>query len=176
MPIRTLATALVCLLVMALPACTAQSRPDAVAQLFWEALEEGDLEQATDLSTAPSPERLKRLAERPDLGSVSFGPAQLNGERALVETRMARADGQPELVFNTILERFESGWLVDLDATRRDLSESALAASMDEIGEAFRGGAEALGEAIEEGANEAAEAMRRAAEDLEGALGGRRAP
>jgi len=161
---------------LALAGCAAGSEnPRGVAEEFWSAAAAGDWEGARRLSTAPDPHRVEALLPDGELGELAFGEPLVARSSALVPT-FARRGEEPTVAFNTILLRFDSGWRVDVAATRDDLRRARVTASLESVGDAARRGAGRLGEALERSAREAAEALERALEEMERELESHRDP
>lgn len=158
----------------ALAACApAGEAPDSVARRFWAAIGAGQLSQARALSTASDAAGLRELAERHPFARVELGRVLRNEDSALVETTaLLEGARQTEIAFNTHLTRFEDGWRVESDETRREVVRASLAATLEDVQTSLRASAELLSETIERGALEFSEALRQAIEDAERDLRG----
>lgn len=143
--------------------------PEAVAERFWRAVMEGDLDAARSHASAATRSRTDELAREFDVGPTVLGETLRNESRAIVETRTEAERGGASLSvsFDTHLVREDDGWRVDVRRTRSDLTRAAFAATVGELGETLGEGLRELRESIEQGALEASEALREALEDLE---------
>ncbi len=148
-------------------ACGAADGPGAVAQAFWAASKEGDIDRAKTYvaegskATMSNPEKGKSVRE------FSLGEVTVEGDRATVETTVAAEE--MELAFETVLIRQEGDWKIDLDATTDEMMKSLFGTTMGELtkkmGEAM---GEALGEsmkAVTKGMAEGLQAMGEALTD-----------
>ena len=131
---------------------------------FWEAVIEGDLEEARELAIDTDERGWNRLADQ-GITEVEVGELLSEGQEARVETRLVRERG--DLVFPTRLRKFDQGWRIDARATGGALREALLQASMDDLGDAFADSADVVSEAIERGLQEASDALRDAMKELE---------
>lgn len=146
--------------------------PREVAQQFWEALLEGDLEAAGARATAPDERALRELADEFEIEEIGFGQILRNESTALVETSIVIEAQGRTLVFHTHLSRLAGGWKVDARRSRRELTRAALTASVERMQESLSGSAETLIEEFERRALDASEALREAFEEFERALRG----
>ncbi len=157
-------TRLLCTLILvfavALTACGLLAPgADRVAEDFWKALADGEIQEAKALSTETDLRRLVRLAERHEIENVEVGSTISRDGAAEVETTLERESGAT-VVFRTQLKRYDDGWRVDAVATSRVLRQAIVEDSMAELRDAFSDGAGAIGEAVEQGLEEAAAAVR----------------
>ncbi len=148
---------------LALVGCSAP--PPNVTADFWQAIADGDLETAADLSNEQDLRRLARLVERHPIGSIEIGEVRTEGDAATVQTRLHR-EGEP-LVFETHLRRGDSGWQVDVGTSTLAVRRALLESSVAELRGVFEDGADALGEAAQQGLDEATKAIREALGELE---------
>lgn len=143
--------------------------PLETASSFWTAIQDGDLEAARTLTTAPGDPAVEELAaQRPQ--AIAFGPVLRNEDTALVETTALLEEHGGEITFNTHLRREAAGWRVDARASRRALTREALAGSFEALRESLRESSEMLVEEFERRALEATEALRGTLEELERSL------
>jgi predicted nucleic acid-binding Zn-ribbon protein len=135
-------------------ACGAADGPGAVAQAFWTASKEGDIDRAKTYvaegskATMSNPERSKSVRE------FSLGEVTVDGDRATVETTVAAEE--MELAFETVLIRQEGDWKVDLDATTDEMMKSLFGTTM---GDFTKKMGEAIGDAVGESMKAVAEGM-----------------
>ncbi|MCP5055631.1 MAG: hypothetical protein GY937_02780 [bacterium] len=149
-------------LALVLPACgLVAPGPDRVAENFWQALADGEIEDAKALSTEVDLRRLGRLADRHEIKDVEVGPVLTRDDAAEVETTLIRESGAT-VIFATQLRRYDGGWRVDAAATSRGLREAIVEDSLADLRDAFNDSAGAIGEAVEQGLEEAATAIREA--------------
>jgi hypothetical protein len=142
--------------------------PEEVARRFWSAVAAGRFAEARTLSTAPSDRGLRELAEQHAFAHIGFQQVLSNENAALVESiGVLEGDRKTEIVFNTHLARFDGGWRVETDETRREIVSASLTATVEDVKESLHESAEILSEAIERGALEFSEALREAMEGVE---------
>ena len=147
-------------------ACGAADGPGAVAQAFWTASKEGDIDRAKTY-VAEGGKATMSNPENKSLREFSLGEVTVDGARATVETTVTAEE--TELAFETVLIRQEGDWKVDLDATTDEMMKSLFGTTMGEftkkMGEAM---GEALGEsmkAVTKGMAEGLQAMGKALAD-----------
>ncbi|MBW2241477.1 MAG: hypothetical protein JRH01_05780 [Deltaproteobacteria bacterium] len=156
-------------IVLALPACgLIAPEADRVAENFWKALADGEVEDAKALSTEVDVRRLARLTKRHEIEDVEVGAVLTRDEVAEVETTLVRESGA-KVIFSTHLRRYDGGWRVDAASTSRSLREAIVEDSLADLRDAFNDSAGAIGEAVEQGLEEAAAAIREALGESEGA-------
>lgn len=148
-------------------ACGAADGPGAVAQAFWTASKEGDIDRAKTYVAEGSKATMSNPEKSQSLRKFSLGEVTVDGDRATVETTVMAEE--TELAFETVLIRQEGDWKVDLDATTDEMMKSLFGTTMGEftkkMGEAV---GEALGEsmkAVAEGMAEGLQAMGEALSD-----------
>lgn len=165
--VRCLSAALLTVIVTA---CS--SDPAAVAEAFWQAGQDGDIERARSYVSASSSAKMND-GSRSTLEDVWVGESTVDGDGAMVETRVtAGADAESRQIhFNTIMVRESGDWKVDLDATSQEMMKEILGVTMGEfgeqMGEAMKGAMKGMAEGMAEGMEKMGEAMTDAARQLE---------
>ena len=156
-------------------ACGAGEGPGAVAEAFWTASKEGDIERAKTYVAEGSKATMNNSGDSQSLGDFSLGEVTVDGDRATVETDVEAEE--MELAFQTVLVRQEGDWKVDLDATTDEMMRSLFGTTM---GDFTKKMGEAMGEAVGETMKAVAEGMAEGLEAVGEALtdsmkaGGRR--
>jgi len=167
-PVRCLAAALLTIIV----AACASSDPAAVAEAFWQAGRDGDIERARSFVSASSSAKMNDGTSS-TLEDVWIGESTVDGDGATVETRVMAATGEQsrQIDFNTIMVREDGAWKVDLDATSQEMMKEILGVTMSEFGEqvgdAMKGAMEGMAEGMAKGMEKMGEAMTDAAKQLE---------
>jgi len=155
--------------------CGTGDGPGAVAEAFWTASKEGDIELAKTYVAEGSKATMNNSGDSQSLGDFSLGEVTVDGDRATVETNVAAKE--MELAFQTVLIRQEGDWKVDLDATTDEMMRSLFGTTM---GDFTKKMGEAMGEAVGETMKAVAEGMAEGLEAVGEALtdsmkaGGRR--
>jgi hypothetical protein len=145
--------------------------PGPTTELFWQALEAGDIAGAQALTDGAPLASVRDLEAAHPFEAIELGEALDNESRAQVPTRMQRQVGAgPDFSFHTHLSRGADGWRIDLRQTRRDLTRELLASSFQGVQKALRESGEAFIEEFEERALEVSEALRETLEELEKSL------
>lgn len=146
--------------------------PREIAEHFWQASQDGDMELARTYVSSESSATLKSPDEGGmPLESYSIGEEEIDGDRATVETSMTATMGSQELDidFHTYLVREDGEWKVDLDRTTGDIVRVAFGVTMEQmgdvVGEAMKGAMEGLAEGMREGMEAMGEAISEAAEE-----------
>ncbi len=153
-------------------ACGAAGDPHAVAEAFWTASKDGDMELAKSYVAEGGSASIDESGS--SIGDFSLGETAIDGDRATVETTMVSAGEQSiELAFTTVLVQQDGGWKVDLDQTSDDMMKSLFGTTMGELtkkmGEAM---GDAMGEAMKGMAEGMAEGLKAATQTLGDSLRG----
>lgn len=178
---------LLCALLL-LTACNSKPEPLTVAEQFWAAMEQGDIDTAKTVAT-PESERSLRWQAKRSVSNITLGELRYEEELALVATSLTvgqestdekntDSDYEPLVIqFDTVLKQHNGEWRIDFN----DTAGAMIAVSLDELGtelkESMKEMGSALGEVfneamddaaqgISEALQQAAEEMRRAAEEL----------
>ena len=150
--------------------------PDVIAERFWDAAMDRDLERAAEYATSSSADLLDRNADDvPEIERVELADVEIDGERAKVQTQLVALveDNPTELEFETILEREEGQWRVDVRATTGQLVMSFIGEAAGEwmgqigeiVGEQMSGMFDGLLQGLAEGMEQAGQAIREAGAD-----------
>ncbi len=136
-------------------------RPGAVADRFWAAARAGDLETVRALSIESEIATLELEEGEGAIDSYELGEVAVDGERALVETRIrSRGDHDIEVDFETVLVRVDGEWKVHLDETGERMIGALLGGSLHDA-------VEGMMEGVSEGIRGLGEALERAADELD---------
>ncbi len=136
--------------------------PHAVADAFWSASKEGDVELAKSYIAEGGNATIKDPDKSgSSVGEFSLGETTIDGERATVETTIKTTSEQAvELAFQTVLVSRDGSWKVDLDETTDEMMKSLFGTTMGELtktmgqamgdamGEAMKGMAEGMAEGL----------------------------
>lgn len=149
----------------------AQGDPAAVAEAFWRAGQEGDIERARSYVSASSHAKMNERSA-PSIDELWIGESEIDGDRATVQTRLSTStDRSFTIEFNTIMVREEGDWKVELDDTSSEMMREIFGSTMEEmgeqLGEAMKGAVEGMAEGMAEGMQKMGEAMQDAAKDLQ---------
>jgi len=119
--------------------------PVRVAEKFWGALEDGDLEKARYYATEETANSLTMNEEGEDEeADVEFGVATVEGEYTVVPTTIISKGDPPEptIELETLLVREDGKWKVDVARTMLSMFD-------DEMGELMEGMTDAMGDAMQ---------------------------
>lgn len=150
--------------------CAGGDDPRAVADAFWTASKDGDVELAKTYIAEGGNASIQDPNESgSSVGDFSLGESAIDGDRATVETTVSSAGAQEmELSFQTVLVRQQGDWKVDLDQTTGEMMKSLFGGSMGDFAEKM---GEAMGEALGEGmkamSEGLAEGLKAAADSME---------
>ena len=156
-------------------ACGAADGPHGVAEAFWTASKDGDLELAKSYIAEGGNTTIKDPSESGSSVVVfSLGETTIDGKQATVETTIETTGEQAmELSFNTVLVQQDGGWKVDLDKTTDDMMKILFGTTMgglvEKMGQAM---GDAMGEAMKGMAEGMAEGLKAAAQALGDSLQG----
>ena len=143
-------------------ACGAADDPRGVAEAFWTASKDGDMELAKSYMAEGGNATIQDPDESgSSVGAFSLGETTIDGERATVETTLETTGEQAmELAFETVLVSRDGSWKVDLDQTTDEMMKSLFGTTMgdltkkmgqamgDAMGEAMKGMAEGMAEGL----------------------------
>ena len=146
--------------------------PQTVAERFWEAAQDRDVATVEALSIPSENASFDFEDDDTAIGSLTVGGAEVDGDRAEVETHL-ELDGEEmdlDVEFLTIVAKHDGEWLVDLDQTGDEIMQAVIGASMQELGEAIGEGMkeamEGMAEGLAEGMEEMGKAFGEAAEEM----------
>lgn len=149
-------------------ACGAAGDPHAVAEAFWTASKDGDMELAKSYVAEGGSASIDESGS--SIGDFSLGETAIDGDRATVETTMVPAGEQSmELAFTTVLVQQDGGWKVDLDQTSDEMMKSLFGTTMGGLVEKM---GEAMGDAMQEMVEGMAEGFKAATQTLVDSLKG----
>ncbi len=154
-------------------------QPDVIAERFWDASMDGDFELAAEYVTAPSVSLLERNADNaPEVEEVTLGDMEVDGDSARIHTTMtAMINEKPiEVEFDTVLEKEDGRWKVDLRATTGQMISQFIGQSAGEVmgqigevlGEQMRGMLDGMVQGLAEGLQQAGQALQNARPDSSG--------
>ncbi len=156
-------------------ACGAADGPHGVAEAFWTASRDGDMELAKSYIAEGGNATIKDADESgSSIGEFSLGETTIDGKQATVETTIeTTGERAMELAFNTVLVQQDGGWKVDLDQTTDEMMKSLFGTTMgglvEKMGQAM---GDAMGEAMKGMAEGMAEGLKAAAQTLGDSLQG----
>ncbi len=142
--------------------------PLTVAEAFWRAGQEGDIELAQSYVSTESEAQINRTGDAKPFGDITLRDPQVDGDAATVETFMVGVgEREFEITFQTALVLEDGAWKIDLDQTMGDMTKSLLGISMTEMMEGLgQSMGDAMGEAMGSIVEGLAEGMQTAAESL----------
>ncbi len=151
-------------------ACGAANDPRDVAEAFWSASKEGDVELAKSYIAEGGNATIKDPKESgSSVGEFSLGETTIDGERATVETTVETTGAQAmELAFQTVLVSREGSWKVDLDQTTDEMMKSLFGTTMGDLTKQM---GEAIGDAMGDAMKGMAEGMAEGLKSMGDALG-----
>ncbi len=142
---------------MLLQACTKPkpNTPLTVAQAFWTAALEGDVETAKQFLTPQSRPHFKVILQSPK-DYVELGEQNISLTRAEILTQLTRHtdNRQHKTALRTILLNQQGQWLVDFNQTRDSMLGSELQSVLDQLSDTMRRtidkGVKVMGDAVKE--------------------------
>jgi tetratricopeptide (TPR) repeat protein len=136
-----------------------------VAQSFWEASRDGDVERARSYVSESSAAKINEQDDESGVGEVAIGEARIEEGVALVETTISGMDEDMPMgvEFETVLVREEGAWKVDLDRTTGNMMKSMLGVSLNAV-------AEEMGKALGEAMGQMVEGMQEGFESMADSL------
>ncbi len=152
-------------------ACAGTESPEAVADRFWAAVQDGDVETARAYSIESESSSLK-LEHESSIDSYELGDARSEDGKALVETRVTTSgEWELDISFETVLIEDAGAWKVDVEGTGSRMVRAVIGASTAElvrgIADTLRGAMGEVMEGVAEGMKELGEALGKAADDMQ---------
>ncbi len=145
--------------------CTKNAdEPLGIAEKFWDAVKNDDIETAKSYATKATANSLMVKDDKGDpRDKVTFGEVKFEDEKAEVETTLhsfANTTGtEMTIPIKTILVQEDSDWKVDVNLTMMSLFGGAMGEMMQQMGDAMKEGMEGMGKAMAEGMKEGMEEM-----------------
>lgn len=162
-----------------LTACTAQkpNTPLTVAQTFWTATLNGDINTAKQFLTPQSQAKFKVFVQSPK-DFVELGEQSITSERAEILTQLTRHQDKKvtKTALRTVLVNQQGQWLVDYEQTKKTMLGSELQSvfdqlsntmrttidkSMELMGESVKGELESIERSLQENMKELDEAIQK---------------
>ena len=149
-----------------LSACTPPkpNTPMTVAQAFWTATLDGDVEKAKQFLTPQSRPNFKVILQS-NKDFVELGEQSISADYAEILTQLTqhRGDEAKQIALRTILVNQQGQWLVDFDKTSDSMLGSELQSALDQLSETMR-------ETIDKGMKVMGESVKEELEHMERAL------
>ena len=159
---REKVVSLVCVVAIAvLAACGgAASGPKEVAEDFWNAAVEGDLDEAKRYATRETADSIQ-LSSDGDDGEVTIGETSIEGDRATVATTLVGTEEgvSSTIELQTVLVQEDGQWKVDFTQTMMSMFGGAMGEMMEELGQTMQEGMEEMAEQMEQGMEQMAQEM-----------------
>lgn len=152
-------------------ACFGAEGPEGVADRFWAAVQDGDVETARAYAIESESSSLKLEGEHSSVESYELGESRSEDGKALVETRLTTAgEWELDISFETVLVEEDGEWKVDVEQTGSRMVRAVIGASTEElvkgIADTLRGAMGQVMEGVAEGMKDLGEALGEAAEDM----------
>lgn len=152
-------------------ACAGAEGPEAAADRFWAAVEDGDVETARAYSIESERSSLKLEGES-SVESYELGATRSENGKALVETRVTTSgEWELDISFETVLIEDGSDWKVDVEQTGSRMVRAVIDASTEElvrgIADTLRGAMGKVMEGVAEEMKELGDALGKAAENVQ---------
>ena len=135
--------------ILLLVSCSMGKDPKSVAEKFWSAMQDRDIETARSYATRASRESLSLSSDKGSDMQVTLGDmTEQEGEVSIATILTQTVGGKEQSIpMQTILVREDESWKVDAQRTMI----SVLAGAMEQMMDSLKQGMEGMGKAIEEG-------------------------
>jgi hypothetical protein len=152
-------------------ACTGAEGPETIADRFWAAVQDGDVETARAYSIESESSSLE-LEDESAVESYELGEVLIEDGKALVETRVTTAgEWELDISFETVLIEDNGAWKVHVEQTGRRMVRAVIGASTEElvrgIADTLRGAMGEVMEGVAEGIRELGDALGKTAENMQ---------
>jgi len=131
----------------------AGEQPTDVAQNFWDAVIEGDIDTARKHATRGSADSISINDDQAGSGEFTLGEQSIDGDKATVSTSLvSQNDGaEMKMELETVLLQEDGAWKVDFDQTMMSMFGGAMGAMMEGMGKAMQEGMEEMARGLQEG-------------------------
>lgn len=156
-----------------LTACTPPkpNTPMTVAQAFWTATLDGDVETAKQFLTPQSRPNFEFILQS-NKDFVELGEQSISSTEAEILTQLTqyRGDESRKVALRTILVNQQGQWLVDFDKTSNSMLGSELQSALDQLSNTMREtidkGVKVMGESVKEELENMERSLQETLEDL----------
>lgn len=131
--------------------------PEAVAEKFWEAMMDRDIDEAKNYATKSSAYSLKENNNKSDSDvKITFGEVKTEKDNSSVETTMHSSQGGSEhnIPMKTFLIQENGEWKVEAQKTMMSMFGGAMSEIMEGLGDAMKDSMKEMGKAMAEGMKE----------------------
>ncbi len=151
--------ALVCMVIALFltAGCTRSDSPEGVADKFWGALIDRDIDKARSYATENSAASLQENKNNADgEAEITFGEVKTENGKSTIETTMHSSTGEMELniPMKTFLVQEDGEWKVDANQTMMSMFGGAMGELMEGFGDAMKDSMREMGKAMGEGMRE----------------------
>ena len=163
---------LVCLLgLLSLTACSQSTEQNArqVANEFWEAILQEDMEKAKALTTWDSTQYLSLLQNK-KMSARRFETGELKIENGLAEvaTVLYGGDkGELQIPLRTVLSLHDNRWLVDVQKTLGSMVSGAMGAVVEQLNTFMQNGLKDLDRALSDNVNQLNQNLKQGMDQLQ---------
>ena len=137
------------MMVGSIAGCGGGDSPEAVADSFWTALQNQDLETARGLATPETADMLNGANNDQDI-QVALGETSIKDGEARVQTTMSAENESMDIAMTTVLVQRDGTWKVDVNKTMMSIFGGAMGEMMEQMGEAMQEMGESMAEDMQE--------------------------
>lgn len=170
-PYQLMRSLMVGLLLLVLGGCMSSEQQQAreVANDFWQAVLDKDMETAKGLVTWDSAEYLRFLSsDKVSAQSFETGELQIIDGTAEVATVLnSGSTAEMQIPVRTILIRHESGWLVDVQKTLGSMVSGTMGSIVDQLNSFMQDGLKGLDESLSESIDQLGKTLEHGLQDLQ---------
>lgn len=152
------------MLLALLSACSgSEDEAKSVAQRFWAALEEKNIEKARGYATRETAGSLNEQEDAEDQEiAVAFGDVESKDDAVMVATTLHTFDAGAEMTFEmqTVLVKEDGTWRVDVNRTMMSMFGGAMGEMMEQMGEAMQEAMQGMAEELQNGMQELSGSMQ----------------
>lgn len=137
--------------------CTRSDSPESVADEFWGALMDRDIDKARSHATKNTAAFLQENNNNTDgEAEITFGEVNTENGKSTIETSMHSSNGEMELniPMKTFLVKEDGEWKVDAQQTMMSMFGAAMGELMEGFGDAMKDSMREMGKAMGEGIRE----------------------
>lgn len=159
------------LCIFSLTACNSASEQDArqVANAFWEAILQNDMEKAKMLATWDSTQYLTLLSNK-KISARRFETGELKIENGLAEVATVLYSGEKgdvQIPLRTVLTLNDNKWLVDVQKTLGSMVSGTMGAVVDQLNSFMQEGLKGLDQGLTESIDQLGKSLEESMNELQ---------
>ena len=155
------------LLSLTLLAACGSNDPASVADKFWDAMQDRNVDEARKYMTRNSANNLQ-IKDSDEKYDIHLGKVSENDDTVSIATTLKKEDDRDTAIeLNTIVVKEDGQWKVDYNQTMLSMFGGAMQQMMQGLGKAMQQGSKDMSKAMQESMEQAAKALQEAKQQQE---------